>query len=77
MNLALMLNQWWISQLAGENRQDCKRHKAILKKHGLSYRRAAIRFGVHFTHLDRVLQGRRESQALLDQIEALENGGAA
>lgn len=77
MNLAILLNQWWIGQISGTGRADHKRHKAILKKHGLSYRRAAILFGVHFTHLDRVLQGRRESQALLDQIESLEKGGQA
>lgn len=53
------------------------RHKRILKKAGLSYRKAAPILGVHFTHLDRVLQGRRESKSLLKRIEDLGKGGKA
>lgn len=47
------------------------RHKRLLKQKGWSYRQAAPALGVHFSHLDRVLQGRRESRALLERIEAL------
>jgi hypothetical protein len=47
------------------------RHKRLLKKKGWSYRKAAPVLGVHFTHLDRVLQGTRESRALLQRIEDL------
>lgn len=50
------------------------RHKRILKGLGLSYRKAAPILGVHFTHLDRVLQGRRESKSLLKRIESLKGG---
>lgn len=46
-------------------------HKRLLKKKGWSYRKAAPVLGVHFTHLDRVLQGARESRALLQRIEEL------
>ncbi len=47
------------------------RHKRLLKEKGYSYRRAAPLLGVHFTHLDRVLQGHRESASLLRRIEEL------
>lgn len=47
------------------------RYKRALKKKGWSYRTAAPALGVHFTHLNRVLQGERTSRSLLERIEKL------
>ena len=53
------------------------KHKRLLREKGWSYRNAAPVLGVHFSHLDRVLQGHRESKALLARIESLPRKGAA
>lgn len=45
-----------------------KRH---LHEKGWSYRTAAVVLGVHYTHLARVLTGRRVSKSLLRRIHAL------
>lgn len=47
------------------------RHKRMLAAKGWSYRTAAPVLGVHWTHLNRVLQGERQSAALLKRIEAM------
>lgn len=43
----------------------------MLRERGWSYRAAAAPLGVHFSHLNHVLNGRRASSALLDRIEKL------
>lgn len=45
--------------------------KRQLKAKGWSYRTAAPVLGVHYTHLARVLTGRRISRRLIDAIAAL------
>lgn len=45
--------------------------KVLMKERGHSYRSAAKFLGVHFTHLDRVLQGHRESKTLMAKISNL------
>lgn len=45
--------------------------KESLLKGGWSYRKAAPALGVHWSHLAKVLTGRRESQALLKRIRSL------
>lgn len=45
--------------------------KRYLHKMGWSYRTAAPVLGVHFTHLARVLTGRRTSKSLLRRIHDL------
>jgi hypothetical protein len=50
-------------------RQQAKRH---LQKLGLSQRAVAPRLGVRFEHLNRVLNGHRESRRLLRAIRDLQ-----
>lgn len=45
--------------------------KARLRKRGWSQRAAAREAGVSFEHLNRVLNGHRESKRLLKDLEAL------
>jgi len=45
--------------------------KKRLKKKGWSHRAAAAELGVTFEHLNRVLNGHRESARLIAAIEAL------
>ena len=52
------------------------RHKRLLREKGWSYRTAAPVLEVHWTHLNRVLQGERISKSLLKRIEALPKKGA-
>jgi hypothetical protein len=47
------------------------RHKHLLAQKGWSYRAACRELGYTLTHLDSVLNGRRESRRLLAAIEAL------
>ena len=47
------------------------KHKRMLVKKGWSRRAAAPHLGVHYTHLDLVLNGHRASKALLRRIEEL------
>ncbi|PYJ86379.1 MAG: transcriptional regulator [Verrucomicrobia bacterium] len=48
-----------------------KQAKATLKRRGWSYRRVAPVLGVSFTHLAKVLTGRRSSNRLLAEIKKL------
>ncbi len=45
--------------------------KSTIKKRGWSQRKAAKYLGKNFTHLNLVLNGRRESYRLLSEIAAL------
>ena len=47
--------------------------KASLKSKGWSYRRVAPLLGVHFYHLNQVLNGKRESRRLMLKIDTLPN----
>lgn len=47
---------------------DYKSAKRHLHEKGWSYRTAAVVLGVHYTHLARVLTGRRVSKSLLRRI---------
>jgi plasmid maintenance system antidote protein VapI len=53
------------------------RHKRMLAEKGWTYRTAAAALDVHWTHLNRVLQGERVSKSLLDRIEKMPRKGAA
>jgi lambda repressor-like predicted transcriptional regulator len=48
-----------------------ERAKESLKRKGWSYRKVAPSLGVHWTHLARVLTGKRDSRRLLRAIEGL------
>lgn len=52
------------------------RHKRLLAEKGWSYRTAATELDVHWTHLNRVLQGERISKRLLKRIEQMPRKGA-
>ncbi len=49
----------------------CLDHVADFYRKGWTCRTAAPLLGVHFTHLHKVLIGRRESQSLLNRVLAL------
>ncbi len=69
MNLAIQLNDWWISQLAAcEAKTEAQR---ILKRKGYSYRTAAPLLGITHTHLFRCLTGERHSERVLAGVEEL------
>lgn len=42
-----------------------------LKRNGWTHRAAALEIGVSYEHLNRVLNGHRESLSLIEKIEAL------
>ena len=44
-------------------------HKSLLASRGWSYRTAARHLGVHWSHLNNVLQANRNSTSLLQRIE--------
>ena len=46
-------------------------HKVTIKRRGWSQQKAAAFIGVSYEHLNRVLNGHRESRRLLAAIEAL------
>lgn len=56
-----------------KTRRAHSRHKRMLAAKGWSYRTAAPILEVHWTHLNRVLQGERVSKALLKRIETMPN----
>ena len=59
-----------------EEVEEVNKAKAALKAKGWSYRLAAPELAVHYTHLARVLTGRRQSRRLLAAIHALPERGA-
>lgn len=69
MNLAIALNQWWISQLT--TLQPTPDYLRPLKAKGHTLRSAAGVLGVHHGHLHRVLRGERESRSLSDRVASL------
>jgi hypothetical protein len=75
MNFAMLMNAWWMTQLAPVKSERLDRAKARLRELGYSNRTAADALGVRFEHLNRVLNGHRESEQLLNAIEALPESG--
>lgn len=58
-------------------RQRHDQAKQRLKAKGWSHRTAARELGVSFEHLNRVLNGHRESRSLLARVARLPNAPAA
>lgn len=93
MNLALMLNSWWIETLKafarrshskpaginGAEKLSPEEARHIIRSRGYHYRTAAAVLGVNFTHLHRVCTGERHSARLLRAIRTLprQKGGKA
>lgn len=75
MNLAILLNQWWVGQVAAlaSPPPEDDRALTILRKRGHSYRTAAAEMGVDYSHLYRVLRQGRSSKRLLAKISGLSN----
>lgn len=70
MNLAIQLNDWWLAQLANKPTPKAAAKQKLSQK-GWSYRRAAMQLGTSYQHISEVLNGHRDSRALLARIEEL------
>ena len=73
MSLAILLNHWWIGQVAELASDPSENSEAlsIIRTRGHSYRTAAAEMGVDFTHLYRVIRKGRASKRLLAKISDL------